>query len=244
MLKLAHYCATIVLTTAIMSAAPLSQPTSATLTITDTAKIPGVTLKPGPYSIRVVNKLSDRLIVRVDSASDDIHSTFIGIPNHHIQKPSTPGVVSWNNSADGVEYLRGYYFPGATAVTEFVYPKADAVAIANSNQEQVPAIDPASEGRVADPTLSKSDMQLVTLWLLSAERVGPSAASSIKAVRYQQAGYTSPKAPLAALPHTASRMPWVWMICLWSLLAATLLHTVRRSSSQHASNLRRITPKS
>ena len=244
MLKIAYYCAAIVVSTTIVSAAPLSQPTSATLNVTKPANIPGATLKPGLYSIRVVNKLSDRLIVRVDSASDDIHSTFIGIPNRHIQRPATSGAVSWNHPADGVEYLRGYSFPGTTAVTEFVYPKADAVAIANSNQEQVPAIDPASEGRVADPTLSKSDMQLVTLWLLSAERVGPSAAPSIKAVRYQQAGYTPPKTPLAALPHTASRMPWVWMLGFWSLLAAALLHMFRGSSSEQARDMRRIARKS
>jgi hypothetical protein len=55
--------------------------------------------------------------------------------------------VLWNNAAGGKQYLRGWYFAGAPSVLEFVYPKAEAVAIAKSNQATVPAIDPASEGR-------------------------------------------------------------------------------------------------
>jgi hypothetical protein len=232
MLKFSSYCVTIVLATTVLSAAPLSQSTSTQFNITGTTKIPGLTLEPGPYSIRIVNRLTDRLIIRIDSADGSAHSTFIGITNRDIHKPAAPGIVTWSNPADGTAYLRGYYFSGTPAVTEFVYPKADAVAIANSNQMKVPAIDPASEGRIADPTLSPSDMQLVTLWLLSAERVSPSAPASIKAERYQQVGYTRPKPDINALPHTASPMPWVWMLSFWSLLTALILNTFRKLSPQ------------
>ncbi len=63
--------------------------------------------------------------------------------------------------------LRAGTFPAVASVVEFVYPKADAVAIATSNPAKVPAVDPASEGKVTDNTLSQGDMQLLTLWLLS-----------------------------------------------------------------------------
>jgi hypothetical protein len=197
-------------------------------TVSSPAKIPGATLQPGSYSIHLVNRLSDRMILKVDSANGEVHSTFIGIANGGIAKPASAGPVRWANPADGVSYLKGWYFPGSSSVVEFVYPKTDAVAIATSNPAKVPAVDPASEGKPADNTLSKDDMQLLTLWLLSLEQVGPGTASpGIKAERYQQVASVSHKPVVSALPHTASFMPLVWIAGLCSLIAAGMLRFFR-----------------
>ena len=215
---------------------------AAKFTLTDKTKIPGATLKAGSYSIRVVDHLSDRLIVRVDAATGNTHSTFIALTNSHIPKPTSPGAVNWNKTPEGEEYLRGWYFPNSNSVVEFVYPKADAVAIAKSNQSKVPAIDPASEGKVADKELPKDDMELVTLWLLSSTQVGPEdKGPAIKAERYQEVASAqdappmpggsastgksaAPRKPVVAkLPHTGSNEPWIWIVGLFSLTGAGLL---------------------
>ena len=241
---------------------------SATFTVTQQTKVPGETLKPGDYTIRVVDHLSDRLIVRVDSTNGKIHSTFLGLRDASINAPSAPGVVTWENAAQKTTYLKGFLFPNTTSVVEFVYPKAEAVAIAKSNQSKVPAIDPASEGKVADKGLSRDDMEVVTLWLLSATTVGPNdSVPAIKAEKYQQvaanepppqpaqqlqqsrqddaassntdAASTTAAAPIsvraprahkpvvAALPHTASSMPLVWLVGLVSLFGALALRLFR-----------------
>ena len=135
--------------------------------------IPGLTLPPGSYVIEAVGHLSGRYVVRVDGHRFG-HYSFLALPNPEIPKPATPGLVLWDHSTEGKQYLRGWYFAGAPSVLEFVYPKAEAVAIAKSNQATVPAIDPASEGRsVSIKGLNKEDLQLVTLWLLSPTKVGP-----------------------------------------------------------------------
>ncbi len=243
-------CVTILIlisTTPALLAAPVSganavaRPT-ARFTLSTPADIPGSTLPPGSYMIHVVNRLYDRVIVQVDSTNGDLHSTFIGIPNKQIARPSGPGMIDYVNPSDGAQHLRGWYFPGSSAVVEFVYPKATAVAIANSNQVKVPAIDPASDGLAADPTLSPKDMQLVTLWLLSAERVSPSnnsansaSATSIKAERYEQASAAAPRKPVVgALPHTASYLPWVWLLSLCSLLGAAIVRVLRIKNASSA----------
>jgi hypothetical protein len=99
------------------------------------------------------------------------------------------------------------------------------VGIAKANQATVPAVDPASEGRVADPQLSKNDMRLITLWLLSPTPVSASAdGGGIKAERYEQASNTvPPKPPIRQLPHTASDMPWAWMAAFLFLLMGAAL---------------------
>ncbi len=200
----------------------------ANFTLTSPSNIPGATLQAGTYTIHIVNRLSDRSIVQVDSANGDLHSTFIGIPNDKLPGSSDSGLVDWAHSTKGAGYLRGWRVPGTSSSIEFVYPKAEAVAIANSNQAKVPAIDPASEGLAVDSSLSQRDMQLVTLWLLSAERIGPTdRAPSIKAERYKQMAANTQKPVISSLPHTGSSLPWLWLLSAFSILSAAILHLFR-----------------
>lgn len=209
-------------------AAPPTQPE--TFHVGTQTKVPGMTLKPGNYSIRIVDKLSDRIIVRIDGANGGDHTTFIGITNPSIAKPSSPGIVPWTGTADNSSYVRGWMFPNSASVVEFVYPKAEAVKIAQQTDTKVPAIDPASEGRVADKNLSKDDMELVTLWLLSSTEVGAnSSGPAIKAERYQQVASVRPPRPaIAALPHTASEQPLLWMLGGVAFLGALGMGRLRR----------------
>ncbi len=219
-------CAAVVLGIGAVHASAADSATAATLTISEATKVPGLTLEPGTYSIRVVDHLADRLIVRVDSPGNAAHSTFIGVRNRSIPQPSAPGAVPWSNPAGGTTSLRGFEFPGGGPVVEFVYPKAEAVAIAKVNTDKVPAIDPASEGKVSDPSLSKDDMEVVTLWMLSSTQVG--GTPDIKAERLQQVASAHPPKPvIAKLPHTASLMPLVWIMGLVSLVGAGMLTTRR-----------------
>ncbi|MEO6816786.1 MAG: hypothetical protein ABI177_08780 [Edaphobacter sp.] len=205
------------------------QKSSTDFTISNPSNIPGATLPSGSYSIHVVNRLSDRYIVQVDSSDGAVHSTFLGIPNSKLPRSSNSGIVNWSNSVKGSDYLRGWKIAGAPSAVEFVYPKAEAVNIANANQAKVPAIDPASDSMAADPTLSPRDMKLVTLWLLSAERVGPSgSAPSIKAERYDEVAGNNQKPIIASLPHTASALPLLWLLCGCSMLAAAMLCFFRK----------------
>ena len=232
-LKSIIYCASVCLFSSMLWAAGPTTP-AADFTISNPSHIPGATLEPGSYKIHIVNRLSDRVILKVDSVNGNMHSTFLGIPNSQIQKPASSGPVKWANPAGGSQYLKGWYFPGSSSVVEFVYPKAEAVAIATANPAKVPAVDPASEGKVTDNTLSQEDMQLLTLWLLSLEQVGPSgtgdaAKSGIKAERYTQVASVQ-KPVIKALPHTASQVPLVWLVGFCSLIGAALLRWMAAQS--------------
>ncbi len=198
-------------------------------TVSEPTEIPGMTLRPGSYTIHVVDHLSERYVVRVDGLKGRIHSTFLAIENPEVPKPTTPGRVLWANSPGDKEYLRGWLFRDEPAVLEFVFPKNEAVAIAKTNNAKVPAIDPASEGR--PPTikgLSKSDLELVTLWLLSSTRVGPSDSSAgIQAERYRQIASVEHKPVIARLPQTASSLPWILLLGALSMLTAAGIRVYR-----------------
>jgi len=199
--------------------------------LSNPAKVPGITLDPGSYSIRIIGKLSDRVILKVTGVSTNVSVDFLGIPNSSLT--GSPGIAMWSQPVAGTTYLRGWVPPGRSSMIEFVYPKEEAVSIATVNQAKVPAIDPASEGRSVDPSLSKEDMKLVTLWLLSSTRVGPSDSKpSIKAERYNIASNAQPKPPIAALPHTATALPILLLASLSSLATALLLRFRRLNLSK------------
>ena len=219
--------------------------------VSQQTQVPGMTLQPGSYSIRVVDHLADRLIVRIDGPSA-AHSTFIGLPNTDLPK-SGSGIIAFDAGPDGGSAARGFSFPNGRTV-EFVYPKADAVTLAKANGTKVVAIDPASEGRVpTDKGLSKDDMEVVTLWTLSSTKVGPGdAAPAISAEKYKARKSTTsgadtqvasaqdaPSAPaprkakpvIAKLPHTGSDFPLIAMLASFALLGAAGLRFGRLAST-------------
>jgi len=160
---------------------------SAPLYLDAKTTIPGHVLDPGTYSIRILDHLKDRYILRVDDSSGRPLATFIGLHNpefepfvalHH------QGPILWTAAPKGSVAIRGFSFPGGNTL-EFVYPKDEAVALAKLNTYSVPAIDPESEGRKPDPKLTPEDREVVTLWMLEATRVGPkNETPAIEAKRF------------------------------------------------------------
>jgi hypothetical protein len=146
---------------------------SAPFAVEKPTEIPGRTLQPGNYSIHIIDRLKDRFILRIDDAKGKQVSTFIGLRDPQFAPlGSLHGPVLWDAAPHGEMAVRGFSFPNGTAL-EFVYPKSDAVTLAKLNTNSVIAIDPESEGRKPDPKLSPEDREVVTLWMLTATKVGP-----------------------------------------------------------------------
>jgi hypothetical protein len=169
--------------------------------------IPTKTLEPGSYSIRVVDQFADRFIIEVEDAKETPLATFIGLysPDFDSSMSSRQhGPLYWSNAPKGSKAIRAFGFRNGNTL-EFVYPKEQAVKLAQLNANSVPAIDPASEGRKPDPKLSPEDREVVTLWLLKATRVGPkNETPAIEAKRF----VPSPAGPPTTAPvQVASATP-------------------------------------
>lgn len=173
--------------------------------VTQKTEVPNTTLSPGNYTIRVLDHLRDRVILQVAGRNDHVQTTFIAIPASTMANAPV-GPIPFTSGPKGKAALKGFAFPGGLAV-EFVYPKNDAVSIAQANETRVMAIDPASEGRVPAPKLSQNDMQMITLWMLEPSRVGaPDSKPGIAASKYQ-APATSATAPVQTAEATVPPPP-------------------------------------
>ena len=157
----------------------------AQLQITQRTDAPGLSLSPGSYNIRISDRLNDRILVQVQKTGSKSVSTFLAYPNPALRGGNFTGPVTFASGLKGHPALRGFAFAGGPVV-EFVYPKADAVTLAKSNDVRVMAVDPASEGRVSLPNLTQTDMTEVTLWMLTPTPVDPTTSKpGIQAARYQ-----------------------------------------------------------
>ncbi len=120
--------------------------------------------------------------LRVNNSAGKEEATFIGLPaGSRLPKQGGQGPIAMTAKGANKAALRGFTFADGS-VAEFVYPKDEAVALAKANSTTIPAVDPASEGRVASPNLSRTDMELVTLWMLTPTLVGPTAGIEAKTV--------------------------------------------------------------
>jgi hypothetical protein len=209
-----------------------SNGTSSTMRVEGKTQIPDGSLAAGQYTIRIVDHLSDRVIVAV-SGTDGKDQKFLGVPTHDIPASSAPGPIVIKG-ADGASALRGFSFAKSNVI-EFVYPKNDAVALAKANGFKVLAIDPASDNLTAqtDGGLSHDDMKIVTLWMLTPTAVG----AGIEGAKYhpdttQPAQVAEARKPVVGrLPKTASELPLLELAALFSLLAGIGL-TLRRAGAE------------
>ena len=173
----------------LMAATPADNPAFSSdpegFQVKEKTEIPNITLQPGNYSIRIVDHLRDRVILQVSGKSTHSETTFLAIPAATMANAPV-GPIAYSTGPKGKAAMKGFAFPGGLAV-EFVYPKNDAVSIAQANDTRVMAIDPASEGRVAAPKLKQNDMEMITLWMLEPARVGPAdkKPTGIAATKYQ-----------------------------------------------------------
>lgn len=216
---------------------------SSQFSLSEPTLIPGATLPPGAYSIKIVDHLQDRVLLHIDGNGGTSHALFIAVPAKIAGRGAHSGKILWQSAANGKTAMRGFDFGQSTL--EFVYPKDDAVALAKANGTPVLAVDPASEGKAPQLTrLSNDDMQTVTLWTLTPERVGGSTAdTTISANKYQakpangstqQVARAENRPPVTkVLPHTGSNLPLILLGGILAALGAGWLR-VRRSSATAA----------
>ena len=143
------------------------------LSLAKPARVPGATLKPGQYTIQVLDQLQDRFVLAVkDAKHAKPLTTFLAIPNPKLPHAGGNAAVYWPKSGSAPA-IRGVWLLEAVSGAEFVFPKADAAKLARQAGEAVPAVDPDSEGKKVVSKMEESDRQVVSLWLLSAVAVTP-----------------------------------------------------------------------
>jgi hypothetical protein len=118
------------------------------LTVNQTIEVPGATLTPGKYVVKLMDSQSNRHIVQfMNEREDEVLSTVLAIPNQRLKPTGETEFSFYEAGAGEARALQAWFYPGDTIGHEFAYPKEKAMALARTSGHDVPSFagdDPTS----------------------------------------------------------------------------------------------------
>jgi len=167
------------------------------VTFSQPVAVPGTTLPAGTYTLTILDSFANRNIVQIWNADKtELITTILAIPNYRLEPTDQTVIEFRERPADRPQAMKAWFYPGHAYGIEFVYPKEEAVQLAKTEKEPVPA-------EVALPT--PSTMKTVPLIAVTPEGEEEALARAFAP--------TGTKAEVAqTLPKTASPLPLIGLL--------------------------------
>jgi hypothetical protein len=207
------------------------------ITLSGPVEIPGVHLKgwgvlpAGTYVFKIVDSQSDRHIVQIFSEDEKtVYATILAIPNYRLKATDKTVITFRERPAGEPEALRAWFYPGRNWGEEFVYPKAVAIAIAQSTKTAVLYTPAEIPVEVSEPIRPAADEPVVAQL-----KQAPVMAIQPTGEEVQLAQVVTPPpaeeqlvASSAVLPHTASPLPLIALLGFLALGGAFVLRAAEK----------------
>jgi hypothetical protein len=187
------------------------------LTVEQPILIPGTTLQPGKYVVKLLDSPSNRHIVRFfNEREDQVITTAVAIPNWRLKPTGKTEFMFWETPAGNPPALRAWFFPGDNFGQEFAYPRGLAAKIASQVSDPVPTF---TEQRTTE--LAKAPVTMTEKPATAPKQVAQAARPSAP----EPAPVSAPApAPLPEqMPQTGSFGPVILLASLASAGAGLLL---------------------
>jgi hypothetical protein len=201
------------------------------ISINNPVQIPGAVLNPGKYVFKLADSPSNRHIVQVFNEDEsNVIATVLAIPNYRLKPSGDSEFGFWEAPANTPQPLRSWFYPGDNFGQEFAYPKREAALIATTTKEEVPTVTQEQQVQLAQ---AEPAPELPSAEPAAVEQQPPAPApAEAQPAPVEPARIEEPRVdqPPAALPKTASALPFVGLIGLVSLGLAFLLRMVRALS--------------
>jgi hypothetical protein len=195
------------------------------LTFNSPVEIPGQILPAGTYVFKLANSQSNRHIVQVFNQDENhVFGTFLAIPSHR-RHPSEKTIIRFEERAAGSpQAIKTWFYPHKNYGHEFVYPKPEAVALAEANNTPVPSVPAELAPNMTKPAVTMKAPEIMALLIVPVKVEKPTGEE----VELAQA--SAPSAPdtelPTELPATASPLPLVGLFGLLSLGTALAIRFV------------------
>jgi hypothetical protein len=187
-------------------------------TFSGPVEIPGQVLSAGTYVFKLADSSSNRNIVQVFSQDEKrLFGTFLAIPDYRLAPAGRPIITFDETPAGSPEAVRAWFYPGDNYGHQFVYPKPKAAELAKANNTPVPSMPAEFAANTTQPAASVNAPQVVAMSQAPLKAQKPNDEEvEIAEVFVAPA---PPQLP-ATLPTTASPLPLIGLIGLFSLAAA------------------------
>jgi hypothetical protein len=176
------------------------------LTLSEPTEIPGMVLPAGDYVLRVENTNQARQVVQfLNPDQSKVIATVMAVPDYRPKVTDETRIVYFQRSEGMPQAIKSWFYPANNYGIEFVYPKVEAVKIAQTRHQEVYAEQAPEKVIVITPELKE---------------VPPPAPPVIVAENVEK-----------PLPKTASNLP---LVALVGLAALGVAGTLRILSSRQS----------
>jgi hypothetical protein len=152
---LAALCAALALTAGIAFAQATPADRKTFVTFSGPVSLPGMTLPAGTYTFRIADSQTDRHIVQIfDRDGMKLFTTLLAVPAQRPEAEGDPVITFKETPSDRPPAVHFWYYAGEKDGNELVYPKSQAMAIAQASGESVMSVD--SSGTTIDDWKSGS----------------------------------------------------------------------------------------
>jgi hypothetical protein len=202
-----------------------------TITFTQPVEIPGMVLPAGTYVFKLANSESDRNIVLIYNAQEThLYKIVLAINNYRLVPKDKSVITFEERTKDALEAVHAWFYPGSSWGQEFVYPKAQAKAIAEA--ANVPVLSAETGTTEEAETLLNEPVLTVTPETAAVEEAAltpgeeTKVAAEIEEVTPESVEGLVPEVaavPEETLPSTAGNLPLVALLGVSSLALGGLL---------------------
>lgn len=134
------------------------------LTVNENIQVPGATLTPGKYVVKLVDSQSNRHIVQfTNEREDQVISTVLAIPNQRLQPTGESEFSFYETTVGGAPAMRAWFYPGDSFGQEFAYPEQTAMQLAKATGENVPSVSDADLKSAQATTAAPAEQKETTV---------------------------------------------------------------------------------
>jgi hypothetical protein len=186
-------------------------------TFGDPVEIPGQVLPAGTYVFKLLDSASNRHIVQVFNKDEShVFGTFLAIPDYRL-KPSDQSIIKFHERPAGSpDAVKTWFYPGSNYGHQFVYPKTDALALAQANNAPVPAMPAELTPDTTKPSIRMTGPEIHALLIAPLKAEKPGGQEVELAEAFTPGGRPAAELP-EELPTTATPLPLIGLAGLLSL---------------------------
>jgi hypothetical protein len=204
-----------------------------TFTFSGPVEIPGQVLPAGTYVFKLADSNSYRHIVQVFNKEENyVFGTFLTIPTYR-QRPSEKSIIKFEERAGSApDAIKMWFYPGRISGHEFVYPKQEALALAQANRTPVPFMPNELTPDTTNHSVKVDGPEFEAFYAapLKVEKPTGEVVELAQVVPPAAAQTSAPSAELPQeLPATATSLPLIALLGLLSLGATVTLRLAAKT---------------
>jgi hypothetical protein len=181
------------------------------VTFNEPVEIPGRVLAAGEYVMKLADPSMSRDITQFYNKDESrLVATVIAVPDYRLVPPSETVITFEERASHSPEALKSWFYPGDNYGYDFVYPRTEKMPATQQVAQRTALAPPRMPAAPAPAPVKKEEPVAMAM---NRPEPAPAPVEAAPEPAPAPAPAESP-APIPELPHTASNLPLLALLCI------------------------------